>query len=396
VRGKKEEAVSGLRGSVENLVIGGGPAGSMLAARLAAAGREVVLLEKQQAAHDKVCGEFISREAVGYLQQLGIEPRELGTISIGRVRLHAGKSTTEAKLPFMAMSLSRRVMDEAMLTKAAAAGCELRRGVFVERVHGADGGWLVRIRGGDSITAKAVFLATGKHDLNGCERGSGVQCDLVGFKMHWRLAGGQTEALHEVMELFLFYGGYGGLSLVEDETANLCFVVTQCRLREMGDWTNLLKAIIDEVPGIRARLQDAIPCWTKALAISPIPYGHLGGTADGIWRIGDQAAVIPSFTGDGISIAMHSAALAAGMYLEGRRADEHLLRLKQQLQTRMRFASNLSRMMVTPGGRVVAPVAMSIFPGAMRWIAVSTRIPERALHECFQAFEARQLPAQLA
>jgi flavin-dependent dehydrogenase len=54
---------------VDHLVIGGGPAGSMVAMRLAEAGREVLLLEKGRTAHDKVCGEFLSREAVQYLSQ---------------------------------------------------------------------------------------------------------------------------------------------------------------------------------------------------------------------------------------------------------------------------------------------------------------------------------------
>jgi len=36
-------------------------------------------------------------------------------------------------------------------------------------------------------------------------------------------------------------------------------------------------------------------------------------------------------------------------------------------------------MMVTGGGRRLAPVALSLFPDAMRWIASSTRIPDNAL-----------------
>ena len=44
--------------------IGGGPAGSALATRLARSGREVVLVERETGPHDKVCGEFLSWEAV--------------------------------------------------------------------------------------------------------------------------------------------------------------------------------------------------------------------------------------------------------------------------------------------------------------------------------------------
>ncbi len=62
------------RNSVENLVIGGGLAGSMAAMRLAAANREVLLLEKEREPHHKVCGEFLSAEAIHYLRQAGIEP----------------------------------------------------------------------------------------------------------------------------------------------------------------------------------------------------------------------------------------------------------------------------------------------------------------------------------
>jgi len=48
----------------ENLVVGGGLAGAMAGLRLARAGRSVVLLEKEPGAHHKVCGEFLSPEAV--------------------------------------------------------------------------------------------------------------------------------------------------------------------------------------------------------------------------------------------------------------------------------------------------------------------------------------------
>lgn len=371
------EAVIPMSDAVQHLVIGGGPAGSMLALRLAAAGRKVVLLEKERAAHHKVCGEFLSREAIEYLNQIGVDPVNLGAGAIRSVRLHAGRNTFGERLPFTAMSLSRRVLDEVLLTRAALAGCDVRRGISVEKLHRTGDQCLVQVRGGEAIEANTIFLATGKHELNGCERGGGTQHDLVGFKMHWKLARAQTEQIRGAMELFLFIQGYGGLSLVEEDTANLCFVVRRECLRRVGGWEALLESILDEVPGIRDRLQDAIPCWTKPLAISPIPYGHLSGAADGIWRVGDQAAVIPSFTGDGISIALHSAALASQMFLDGKTADQYAGCLANQLSVRMRFASMLSRIMVTPAGRAFAPTVFSLLPGAMSRIASFTRIPER-------------------
>lgn len=367
------------RNSIENLVIGGGPAGSMVAFRLAAAGRKVVLLEKEREAHHKVCGEFLSTEAIHYLRQAGIEPLGLGAHPIQRVRLHSGARNVQAQLPFTALSLSRRILDESLLVKAQDAGCAVHRGACVERLEMLNGGWAVRLRDGQTIHAETVFLATGKHDLNAWERGGATQADLVGFKMHWNLAPVQSEVLRGAMELFLFRGGYGGLAMVEGGIANLCLVVRRNTLRLLGGWEELLQSMQNKLPALHDRLKNAAPCWPKPLAISPIPYGHLGGRANGVWRVGDQAAVIPSFTGDGMSIALHTGVLAAEMYLEGNSPDEYLLRVTDQLRTSMRFASGLSQAMVTPVARAIAPTLLSLVPNAMARIALSTRVPEHAL-----------------
>ncbi len=365
--------------SVDNLVIGGGLAGSMVAIRLAAAGREVLLLEKEREPHHKVCGEFLSAEAIHYLRHAGIDPLVLGAHVIKRVRLHSGARSVEARLPFTALSLSRRILDESLLLKAQEAGCELRRGSCVEHLEPLRDGWSAHLRDGKTIEAKTLFLATGKHDLNAWERRGATQPDLVGFKMHWHLTPEQSEILRGTMELFLFRGGYGGLSLVEGGIANLCLVVRRNSLRVLGGWSELLQSMQNELPALHDRLAHATPCSPKPLAISPIPYGHLGGPANGIWRVGDQAAVIPSFTGDGMSIALHTAFLAAEMHLDRKSPQQYLLQVTDQLRPGMRFAIGLSRAMVTPAARTLAPVLLSLIPNAIARIALSTRIPEPAL-----------------
>lgn len=366
---------------LEHLVIGGGPAGSMVALRLAGAGRAVTLVERERGAHDKVCGEFLSREAVAYLAQVGLEPAGLGAVAIDRVRLGVGKRLVEAALPFRAWSLSRRTLDEAMLGRAQAMGCDVRHGVDVGAVDREDARagdrWRVGVRDGTTLWARHVFLATGKHEMRGWGRGKGKHADLVGFKMHWRLRPAQREALRGVMELFLLRDGYGGLSLVEGETATLCFVIRRARLQTLRGWPDLLAAVRGASESLAMRLEGAEALWERPLAIAPIPYGWMANEADGLWRVGDQAAVIPSFTGDGMSIALHSAALAAQMFLDGRNAEEYGRALGAQLRGSMRLATLVSRGMVTSAGRRFAPVGLAMVPGAMRWIAAATRIRER-------------------
>jgi flavin-dependent dehydrogenase len=362
-----------------HVVIGGGPAGSMLAIRLAAAGRKAVLLEKERSAHHKVCGEFLSREAVEYLHQAGIDPLALGAAKIRRVRHSVGRSVVEAALPFTALSLSRLALDEALLTRAAEMGCNVQRGAFVEKLTTREGGWIAEVRDGQSWRAGTVFLASGKHDLRGLDRELGDQGDMVGFKLHWRLALGQTEAMREFMDLYLFHGGYGGLSLVEADVANLCLVVRRKTLRRIGGWNELLATLLNENPHMRKRMNGATPLWERPLAISPIPYGYLGRQNDGLWRVGDQAAVIPSFTGDGMAIALHSASLAAQMFLAGETAEHYQETLRRQLGRNMRLATGISRAMVTRVGAAFSSFGLSLLPSSMRWIASSTRIPDRAL-----------------
>jgi flavin-dependent dehydrogenase len=364
---------------VDHLVIGGGPAGAMMGIKLAEAGRRVTLIERESGAHDKVCGEFLSREAIGYLHGISIFPADLGAATIRSVRLSSGSRIVGSALPFHALSLSRRVLDDAMLARAEAAGCEVQRGAAVENLKAHETGWLAHLARGECIAARTVFLACGKHDLRGWNRGRGVQSDLVAFKLHMRLNPAETEALRESIELFLFAGGYGGLVLIEKEAANLCLVVRRSRLQKHGGWRVLFNALLAENHHLRRRLLDAEPLHPRPLSISPIPYGYVSTHSDGLWRIGDQAAVIPSFTGDGISIALHSASLAASMYLNGRSADAYMRRLSRQVRGPMRLATWFSRAMVTGPGQTVMPTLLTLMPDAMRWIAAATRVPARVL-----------------
>jgi flavin-dependent dehydrogenase len=179
----------------------------------------------------------------------------------------------------------------------------------------------------------------------------------------------------------LFKGGYGGLSLVEGDAATLCLVVRRGVLHKIGDWPKLLASIQQQTPHLALRLSGASPLWERPLAVSAIPYGYLGGRPNlpNLWRLGDQAACIPSFTGDGMSIALHSASLAAEMHLAGQSSNEYHQTLRTHLHRGMTLATTLSRLMVTTLGRTLAPIALTFYPGAMQSIAGHTRIPDYAL-----------------
>ncbi len=378
LRGAGEAVTGTLQREREALIVGGGLAGAALGILLARHGRATEILEQRAAPQHQVCGEFLSREAVEYLEQLGVPLRALGAVAIHAVRLHARTTIAACELPFPAMSLTRRALDEALLLLAAREGAVVSRGRRVDGLMRGEDGWRATLRDGATVTAPTAFLATGKHDLAGHRRPAGRQNNLVAFKMYFRLSAEQQRALSGWVELFLFPGGYAGLQMVEEGQANLCLLMERSRLERCGrNWPGLLAHVLRWSVALAERLEGAEPLLPKPLALSSIPYGLLMQTAqDGLWRLGDQAAVIPSFSGDGMSIALHSAHLAAEMYMRGGTAAEYARKLRQGLRPAVQLATMFSRLMVR------APVlaqAVRLWPGVLAHCASHTRVPEEAL-----------------
>lgn len=360
------------------LVVGGGPAGAAVATHLARRGRAVVLLEQSATAHHKVCGEFLSHEAVTDLDRLGMDLDALGAATIHAVRLSAHREIAACDLPFTARSLTRRALDEALLDLAARSGSAVRRGQRVDALESSSAGWTARLGNGGNHRAAAAFLATGKHDVNAFRRPPSRQGNLVAFKMHFRLSPAQQRALHGWIELFVFPGGYAGLQLTENNDANLCLLATRAMLRACGgQWPALLQQIGMASEALAARLDGAQPLFPKPLALSSIPYGMLlADSAPGLWRLGDQAAVIPSFAGDGISIALHSARRAAHLFLREESSQEFARSLQQELRASMSAATSISRALLAVPA--LAQLAR-LWPPVLGMIASRTRIAAEAL-----------------
>ena len=358
----------------EIVVIGGGLAGAAAATHLAQAGHDVLLLERTTGPHDKVCGEFLSYEAQEELEGLGIDLKALGAVPIGSVTVQRGQRRADAALPFEALSLSRRVLDEALLARAALSGAEVRRGIRIRSLIRGEAGWTVGFDGGD-WTARHVILATGKHDLHGWRRPAGPQGDLLGLKAYLRNPAPRLRT--GTVELHLFPGGYAGLEPVEGDRANLCLVVRQERFAVMGrSWDGLLSVLKATCPGLQGRIEPDLLDRTKPLAIAAIPYGLVQSRSDGIWRVGDQAAVIPSFTGEGMSIALHSARLAAAALIAGHGPEAFQVRLADDLRAQVRRSTLMSRALVAPATQAVT--GRLLCGPLLRWTLGATRIPAKA------------------
>lgn len=352
------------------LIVGGGPAGTMAAIRLQQFGEQPLLLERSAEPQDGVCGGFLGGDTLAMLESAGIDAFALGARRVTQLHLIARRRTALIELPFVAAGLSRRALDAALQARAGA----LERGVTVRTIEQLT----VKTGDGAALEVPAVFLATGKHDLRGAGRQhSAADNPPVGLRIRLAPAPALQRTLSDRIELVLLDRGYAGLVLHEDGSANLCLTVARSRLDAAGgDRMALLQDLAAEAPilGERIGQSGGLGGWAS---VARVPYGwRTGITRPGLFRLGDQAAVIASLAGDGIAIALRSAVMAADAYARGgpcgaigfqhdlAKAARRPLRLAERLRT-------------LAESRRLAPIgvgALSAIPGAARIATRATRI----------------------
>lgn len=299
------------------VVVGAGPAGSAAAIGLARSGAKVLLIERAREVGDALCGGFLSWQTLARLEALGIDIQALGGQRVACVRLFASRRSSETRLPGAAMGVSRRTLDGALQAAAAQAGAGVERGVHATAIE--DGA--VQTRGGDILAAPAIFLAAGKHGFRGFPREpAGWQWSdpVMGLRLRLPAHPALARLVGDAVELHLFDRGYAGLVRQEDGSGNLCLAVHKSRLDAAGgEPAALLRALGDALPRLGERLAHAD--WSRAVdAIGHVPYGwRAADTAPGLFRLGDQAGVIPSLAGEGMGLAIASAGAAVAAWRRG-------------------------------------------------------------------------------
>ena len=183
-------------------------------------------------------------------------------------------------------------------------------------------------------------------------------------------------ARHRTILLHLFDRGYVGIALQEDGSANVCMAVHRSRLNEAGDPDKLLIALGEECPALGERL--AYRSGSEVIdAIANVPYGwRLREGRSGLFRLGDQAGVIPSLAGEGMGIALASGVSAAESFVRGGAdaAAEWQVRFAREIARPIRVA----RMIAALGERRASAGALvavaRLAPALVDWAARLTRV----------------------
>ena len=294
------------------LILGAGPAGCAAAITLANAGAPPLLIDRDAEVGDALCGGFMSWRTAETLRGLGINLAALGAHRVSRLAIFAGERCAMADLPAPAFGLSRRVFDTALREAAVAAGARLQidkaRAIGPGLVEGEAREW----------RADTLFLASGKHDVRGHSRPREAVDAALGLRIRLPSSERLAALVGDRIELHFFVGGYAGIVLQEDGSANVCLAVRKSLLGEAaGQPHGLLNHLAARHSAFGERMAGAssdLPIDT----IASVPYGYIRDTAEpGLFHLGDQAAVIPSLAGEGMSIAVASGVMAAEAWLAG-------------------------------------------------------------------------------
>ena len=374
-------------------IAGAGPAGSSLAIRLADAGFDVVLIERKRFPRQKLCGEFISPECLRHFHDLHVADQMLdaGGDRILETRFFelGGRGVTVPTGWFgsgdFALSLSRAEMDNLLLKQARRAGVDILEGVSIvgiERENGRLAALKARSEDGESreIAADIFVDATGRasviRKLVEKENGHAARSskpDLVGFKAHVR----DAAIPKGVCEIYSFPGGYAGLSNVENDLANLCFLIKSDVVRSAGgDADELVKTVVSKNKRAVESLAR-VSAASEWLAVSVDGFGTKPPSpAANLFSVGDAASFIDPFTGSGMVMAFESSEILAETFagttldLAGRKyADDY----RKRFANRLRVCSLLRRTAFMPRLATTVVATLRISTAARRTLARATR-----------------------
>ncbi|WP_022683893.1 NAD(P)/FAD-dependent oxidoreductase [Sphingobium bisphenolivorans] len=350
------------------LIVGGGPAGAAAAIALAQAGISATLLERRAEPGDALCGGFLSWETLAKIERLGIDAQALGGHDIERLALFAGDREIVVPLPRPGMGLSRRRLDTLLLLAAGAAGADIRLGVTVQEAEAGR----VHLASGEQLAWESLFHATGKHDLRGLLRPHDAADPHLGLRLRLPAGSALARLLDGRIELHLFRRGYLGLILQEDGSANACLAVRKSRLNAAGGQP---RALFGELADGSPALADRLAGMDGAAidAVGNVPYGwRARSTPPGLYRLGDQAAVIHSLAGEGIGIALSSGVEAAACWLNHGAAGAPLY--QRRFSRRVARPVRLSGLIEALGGRPTLLAALAGTRGVLPLAARLTRL----------------------
>ncbi len=269
-----------------------------------------MVIERKIYPFHKVCGEYISNEVTPYLRSIGLFPWEFSPPKIDRLQISSSSGKiNEIELPLGGFGISRFRLDHFWYLKALESGVKFELDTSVSSTLYKNGITRVLTQQGTSFEAQVVIGAFGKRSLMDkyLDRPfMKAKSGYVGIKYHIKYPWDPG-----LIALYGFDHGYCGISMVEEEKLNLCYLSNRSNLRVHGDIDSLEKNVLNQNPFLAPILASAERLFTKPLVINEISFASKKVVENHILMIGDAAGMITPLCGNGMAMAIHSAKILA-------------------------------------------------------------------------------------
>jgi len=337
--GKKKPPAARGKNCYDVIVVGAGPAGSVLAWQLARAGTKVALLDRASFPRDKVCGDYVEPRGLRLLEQMGCLKKleEDSPLPITHTatyvdsrRLYSGRIPfygLHQDLPPHGYIVSRHSLDHVLLKTAMEAGAEVHQESYATEVRTKTSGLEVHAttkHGEEIFPGRLVVGADGTDSV--VARSAGL---LVADPRHIAVSQRAYADGYEgdVGEAAFFFDrdcspGYGWVFPMGQGRVNLGVgILLETCQRERIQVPGLFRRFLDKVGKSHARC--------RKLRLCGPPVGGIvktyGGAGPNYFHrgllIGDAGCFVDPMTGEGITPAMESSLIAARVIRKAIQAD---------------------------------------------------------------------------
>ena len=321
-------------GPFDVIIVGGGPAGSIMGWRLARRGVRVAILERSTFPREKVCGDFVEPAGLRILAAMGCDKvlDAPSRLPITSNRVYFGpRLAYQGEIPYYegghglpkhGFIVPRDELDIALLERAEAAGAEVRQACSAIHVTREDGQVAIRVSEGgreSTLRARLVIGADGAESL--VARAAGLRrtdrrhigVSQRAYVEGVRIDGGEAMIWFDEDQI----PGYGWMFPLPGGRANVGVGILSESCERFG--LSVPKAFADSIARLKLRHPG---CAEVRLASRPLGgmvkmYGGIDRNHfDGGLLIGDAGSFVDPITGEGITQGMESAVIASRTVLD--------------------------------------------------------------------------------
>jgi len=293
------------------IIVGGGLAGLTSAIHLSKIGVSVILIEKNEFPKHKVCGEYISNEVLPYFNWLDLKVDELQPTAISKLQFSTlnGK-VINSDLPLGGFGISRYALDLFLYEKALSNGCIIIQDT-AENIVFNENLFTVTTSNNSILESEIVIGAFGKRS----NIDQKLNRDFIQKKSSWLAVKAHYSGHfpNDLVGLHNFKGGYCGVSKVENQKINICYLADYDTFKKYKNIEDYQDKVVSRNPKMKAIFDNCDLLFDKPITISQISFSKKEAIENHILMIGDTAGLIHPLCGNGMAMAIHSAKIVSGL-----------------------------------------------------------------------------------